>query len=210
MGAPRKVKIAAALAAGAMIAISASVAFAATFNASWRNEASDFDINRLQLLEQWRDKAVWEAQHYSDGTGNFQALRAVLEPQGHTVPASALVGNWKCRNMKMGGMNAYIVYGWFNCSITAGRDGLIFRKADGSLRTQGFLYPESGAWIYLGAQSAKGEPWHRYSGRTASVGAPATPDDQIGLLSGIGNNRLRLEIPGPVEESTYDIIELSR
>ena len=88
--------------------------------------------------------------------------------------------------------------------------GLFLQKNDGSLRTEGFLYPENGAWIYLGAQSALGEPWHRYSGRTASVGAPATPDDQIGLLSGIGNNRLRLEIPGPVEESSYDIIEFAR
>jgi hypothetical protein len=205
MGAPRKVKIAAAFGAAAAIAITATAAFA-----NWRDDASDYDINRLQLLEQWREKAVWEAQHYSDGTGNFNALRAVLEPQGRTVPAAALVGNWHCRNMKMGGVNAYIVYGWFNCSIRAASGGLIFQKGDGSLKTQGFLYPENGAWIYLGAQSAKGEPWHRYSGRTASVGAPATPDDQIGLLSGIGNTRLRLEIPGPVEESSYDIIELSR
>ena len=45
---------------------------------------------------------------------------------------------------------------------------------------------------------------------SAAFGAPATPDDQIGLLTGIDNNRLRLEIPGPVEESTYDIIEFAR
>lgn len=205
MGAPRKVRIAIALGVG--IAISATAAIAA----NWRDQASDFDINRLQLLEQWREKAVWEAQHYADHTGNFAAIRETLEPQGHTVPAQALVGNWHCRNMKMGGVNAYIVYQWFNCSIRpANGGGLFFQKNDGSLRTQGFLYPENGAWIYLGAQSAKGEPWHIYSGRRDSIGAPATPDDQIGLLSGIGNNRLRLEIPGPVEESSYDIIELAR
>jgi hypothetical protein len=205
MGAPRRVRIAAALGAAATIAISAFPAFA-----GWRDEASDFDINRMQLMEQWRERAVWEAQHYADGTGDFGALRRALEPQGHTVPARALVGNWRCRNMKMGGVNAYIVYQWFNCRITPANGGLVFQKLNGTLRTQGFLYPENGAWIYLGAQSAKGEPWHRYSGRTASAGAPATPDDQIGLLSGIGDNRLRLEIPGPVEESSYDIIELAR
>ena len=205
MGAPRQVKIAAACAAAAAIAISATAAFA-----GWRDEASDFDINRMQLMEQWRERAVWEAQHYADGTGDFGALRRVLGPQGHTVPARALIGNWRCRNMKMGGVNAYIVYQWFNCRITSANGGLFFQKLNGTLRTQGFLYPENGAWVYLGAASAKGEPPHRYSGRTPSVGAPATPDDQIGLLSGIGNNRLRLEIPGPVEESSYDIIELAR
>jgi hypothetical protein len=178
--------------------------------AGWRDEASDFDIQRLQILEQWRDKAIWEAQHYSDGTGDFNALRSVLEPQGRSVPGQALVGNWRCRNMKMGGVNAYIVYQWFNCSIRAVNGGLFLEKTSGTLRTMGFLYPENGAWVYLGAQAVKGERWQPYSGRNASFGAPATPDDQIGLLTGIGNNRLRLEIPGPVEESTYDIIEFAR
>jgi len=205
MGAPRKVKIAAAIVLAAATLIPTTFAFA-----DWRGDASDFDIQRLQVLEQWRSKAIWEAQNYSGGAGDFNALRNVVEAQGRTVPGQALVGNWHCRNMKMGGVNAYIVYGWFNCRIVPMNGGLFLQKTDGSLRTQGFLYPENGAWVYLGAQSAKGEPWHRYSGRTNSVGAPATPDDQIGLLTGIGDNRLRLEIPGPVEESTYDIIEFAR
>jgi hypothetical protein len=210
MGALRKFRIAAAAAVAAMIALCAIPAFAGPLQSNWRDDASDFDINRLQQMDQWRERAVWEAQHYADGTGDFGALRAALEPQGHAVPARALMGNWRCRNMKMGGVNAYIVYQWFNCRITQANGGLFFQKLNGTLRTQGFLYPENGAWVYLGAASAKGEPPHRYSGRTPSVGAPATPDDQIGLLSGIGDNRLRLEIPGPVEESSYDIIELAR
>lgn len=205
MGAPRKVKIAAGLALAASILIPSSLAFA-----DWRNEASDFDIKRLQILEQWRDKAIWEAQHYSDGSGDFNGLRAVVEAQGRTVPGNALIGNWRCRNMKMGGVNAYIVYQWFNCRIVPMNGGLLLEKLDGSLLTRGFLYPENGAWVYLGSQATRGERWQPYSGRNASYGAPATPDDQIGLLTGIGNNRLRLEIPGPVEESTYDIIEFAR
>ena len=36
-----------------------------------------------------------------------------------------------------------------------------------------------------------------------------TPDDQIGLLTGIGNNHLRLEIPA-VQESLLDVVELVR
>jgi len=203
MGAPRKVKAAAALICAAILIPSLALA-------DWRDYASDYDIRRLSLLEQWRDKAIWEAQNYSDGTGDFHALKNVLEPQGRTVPREALIGNWRCRNMKMGGVNAYIVYQWFDCSIRPAGGGLLLTKHTGTLRTQGFLYPENGAWVYLGSQSAKGEPLGRYSGRAPSVGAPATPDDQIGLLTGIGHNRLRLEIPGPVEESTYDIIEFAR
>ena len=55
----------------------------------------------------------------------------------------------------------------------------------------GYLYPEQGGlWVYVGAQSAKGEPLHRYSGRGDSVGAKSTADDQVGALVGIGSNRL--------------------
>jgi hypothetical protein len=207
MGAPRKVKIAlAAAAATAAIAISATAAIA-----NWRDEATDYDINRLQLLEQWRDQALHQVQTYSDSRGDFAVLKSVMEPQGHIVPAKALVGNWRCRNMKMGGVNAFIVYPqWYPCHVSVQNGALFFQKTAGSIRTQGMLYPENGAWIYLGAASTTGEPWHTYSGRHPSLGAAATPDDQIGLLSGIGNNHLRLEIPGPVLESTYDIIELER
>ena len=76
----------------------------------------------------------------------------------------------------------------------------------------GYLYPEQGGlWVYLGAQSAKGEPLHRYSGRLASVGAEVTPDDQVGALVGIGNNRLRIDLPTPAtQESDFDAIELMR
>jgi hypothetical protein len=36
-----------------------------------------------------------------------------------------------------------------------------------------------------------------------------TPDDQIGLLTGIGDNHLRLEIPA-VQESLLDVVEFKR
>ena len=202
MGALAKVKIAAA----AMLGVASLIPSAF---ADWRDQASDFDIRRLQILEQWRDKAIWEAQNYSDGSGDFNALRAVVEAQGRTVPGEALIGNWRCRNMKMGGVNAYIVYGWFNCRIVPMNGGLLLEKLDGSLLTRGFLYPENGAWVYLGSSAVRGERIDPYSGRTPSIGAAVTPDDQIGLLTGIGNNHLRLEIPA-VQESLLDVVELVR
>ena len=55
----------------------------------------------------------------------------------------------------------------------------------------------------------RGERIDPYSGRTPSIGAAVTPDDQIGLLTGIGNNHLRLEIPA-VQESLLDVVELVR
>jgi len=140
--------------------------------AGWRDQASDFDIQRLQILEQWRDKAIWEAQHYSDGTGDFNALKSTLEQQGRAVPVQALIGNWRCRNMKMGGMNAYIVYQWFDCRIVPMNGGLLLQKTTGSLRTQGWLYPETApgfTWV-RSRRAAKG-----WATIPAAPPAPARP-----------------------------------
>ena len=98
---------------------------------------------------------------------------------------------------------------WFNCRIRPHNGGLVFEKLNGSQRMGGFLYPEKGAWVYLGSSAVRGERIDPYSGRTPSIGAAVTPDDQIGLLTGIGNNHLRLEIPA-VQESLLDVVELVR
>lgn len=168
MGAPRVKTVIAAL-------VGACVLVPAIAHADWRDYASDFDIHRLSLLEQWRDKAVWEAQNFSDGKGDFLALKSVMEPQGRTVPVNALVGNWRCRNMKMGGVNAYILYQWFNCSIRPVNGGLLLQKNTGSLRTQGWLFPENGAWVYLGARRTA-QPVFRPCPQRRRARHPGRPD----------------------------------
>jgi hypothetical protein len=75
----------------------------------------------------------------------------------------------------------------------------------------GRLYEnESGGFVLLGATSVTGEPVHRYSGNGGSVGAGATPDDAIGLLESTGPGSARIEFPYPLQESTFDVIELRR
>jgi len=102
------------------------------------------------------------------------------------------------------------VYGWFRCRISLKGGAPYFEKLTGSQRTSGFLYPQGGGFVYLGASSVTGEPPHRYSGNGAEAGAAATPDDQIGLLSRLADGRARLELPYPRLESTFDVIELKR
>lgn len=198
-----KPKIAMALALGALCCM----AFPAS--AGWQQQASPPDIDRLVQLPSIRARAIHAAESWP-GRGDFNAMRAVLEPEARTVSARAMMGNWRCRQMKLGGISPYIVYkDWFTCNIRRVNGGLLFQKVTGTQRTIGFLYPQDGAWVYLGASSEADEPWHNYSGRTPSIGAEVTPDDQIGLLTGIGNNHLRLEIPA-IQESLLDVIELRR
>ncbi|MBN9588378.1 MAG: DUF4893 domain-containing protein [Alphaproteobacteria bacterium] len=194
---------------GALALGAATLSIPDPAQAGWQQQASAADAQRLAQLPAIRAQAIHAAMTWK-GQGDLNELRGALEPEGRTIPAGALVGNWRCREIKLGGISPYIVYrDWFRCTVRRANGGLLFRKVTGTQRTAGYLYPRDGAWVYLGASSAKNEPWHQYSGRSPSLGAEVTPDDQIGLLTGIGNNHLRLEIPA-VQESLLDVIELRR
>lgn len=189
------------------LAAAALVAFASGARAGWQDDASPFDANRLARLDEAKAKALGEAQAGAD----IATIQAVLDRAPQAASAEALMGDWRCRTIKLGGVTPDIVYSWFRCRITNKDGNLFFEKVSGSQRIAGRLYPyESGGFVLLGALSVKGEPAHRYSGNHASVGAQATPDDAIGLLSATGSGEARIEFPYPVQESTLDVIELKR
>ena len=190
--------------AAAVLALTATAA-----SAGWQEQASDFDKGRLAALGEAKQKALGEAKG-GQGAGDASAIEAALGPASHAPSAGEVTGSWRCRTIKLGGISPYVVYGWFNCRIAMRGGGLWLEKTSGSQRTSGFLYPGEGGLVYLGASSVTGEPQHAYSGNGAAAGAAATPDDQIGLLTAISANHLRLEMPYPVQESTYDVLELRR
>jgi hypothetical protein len=191
-------------------AFAALLALSGSASAGWRDEITNYDADRLTNLENARAEAVQQAQSRG-GSGDFRAIQETFGSDAHGVPEQALYGTWRRRQMKLGGMTGYAVFNWFPCRITRVNGGIWFEK-DGTQRMAGYLYPEDGGlWVYLGAQSARGEPWHRYSGRFASIGADVTPDDQVGALVGIGRNALRIDLPEPAtQESDFDSIELVR
>lgn len=186
------------------LALTSTAAFA-----GWQDVASQFDQQRLAQLGDAKQKALAEA-HAGGGSGDASAIDAALGPESHAPSASEVLGSWRCRTIKLGGITPYVVYSWFNCRISQRGRGLFLEKLTGSTRTAGFLYPADGGLVYLGASYVTGEPPHAYSGNGASAGAGATPDDQIGILTAISGNHLRLEMPYPVQESTYDVLELRR
>ena len=190
-------------------ALALSLAATPVFAASWQEVAHPADAARLQQLPQIREEAIADAQH-GEGRGDWRVIPRVLQPQGRAVPASVLVGDWRCRQFKLGRMSSYMVYDqWFSCNVRPVNGGLLLQKMNGSQRFVGFLFPERGGWVYLGASSARGEPYHNYSGASPALGAQVTPDDQIGLLTGIGDNHMRLEIPA-IQESLLDVVEFAR
>jgi hypothetical protein len=179
-------------------------------NAGWRDDASAVDVQRLGQLAEAKTKALTEAE--SGKPSEVAAIKSIL--QEGPVSAGRLTGTWKCRTMKLGGLTPTIVYNWFTCRISEKGERLFFEKLGGSQRTSGYLYPDGGGYVYLGASyvhyNGANEKPPAYSGTGAAAGAAATPDDQIGLLSLTYDGRARLELPYPVQESTFDVIELKR
>ena len=185
------------------------VKFLSRERAGWQDQVSPFAAKRFAYLDKSREKGLEEAMRGAS-TEDLTLIHSVLD--GETVAASPdrLVGNWRCRTIKLGGMTPDVIYGWFRCRISLKDGAPYFEKLSGSQRTSGFLYPEGGGFVYLGASYVTGEKPHAYSGNGATAGAPATPDDQIGLLSLLPDGRARLELPFPVQESTFDVLELKR
>ena len=182
-------------------------------NAGWRDEASQFDAQRLSRLDESRAKGLDGASRGASPS-DLAAIDSVIHAQVTTASPSALTGVWRCRTIKLGGLTPDVIYSWFRCRISERGGALFFEKLSGSQRTSGFLYSEGSGYVYLGASyvTAYGPPEKPpvYSGRGASAGAAATPDDQIGLLSLLADGRARLELPYPVQESTFDVLELKR
>jgi len=166
--------------------------------AGWQDQATETDARRLARLDEARSAGLNQAQ----GGGDMAAINAALGPSPRGADGGEFLGTWRCRQMKLGGVTPSIVYKWFTCRISNRGGHLYFEKVSGTQRTRGWLYPDGGSLVYLGASSAKGDG--------ASLGAMQTPDDQIGRLSLIGSGHARLELPYPVQESTFDVIELRR
>ncbi len=112
--------------------------------------------------------------------------------------------------MKLGGATPSIVYSWFTCRISE-RDGhLYFAKSPPAAAHRRLALSGRRHLRVPRRLFGQGEPPHSYSGNGASLGASQTPDDQIGRLSMIGAGHARLELPSPVQDSPFDVIELRR
>src|SRR6478736_4326713 len=85
--------------------------------AGWRDQITAYDAQRLADISDSRIRAAAEAEH-GNGTGDFNAIKQTFEPEARSVPERALYGNWRCRQMKLGGMTDYAVFNWFPCRIT--------------------------------------------------------------------------------------------
>ena len=161
------------------------------------------DKARLDNFDATRAKAITEART----TGSRQdiaVLDKVLAGKPLELRDSNLVGDWRCRAIKLGGMAPQlVVYGWFKCRIFEDGAGLWLDKITGSQRTRGLLYDDGDTrMIYLGKL-------HYGYEKPGTYGQDPTRN-QVAYAFRVGPKRMRLEFPAPQYESLLDIMELER
>jgi len=177
---------------------------------SWQEEISSYDRDRLADFSQSKSKGMAEAERGSSA-GDLAIIHSVLDGEGAGVSEDAIQGAWRCRTIKLGGMTPSVVYSWFRCRIRDTRNGLYFEKVSGTQRFYGYLDRyDNGGFVLLGSMGVGRERPKPYSGANRGAGAPATHTDSVGVLSRIGDGRLRIEFPNPFYESTFDVMELKR
>jgi hypothetical protein len=188
----------------------ASVALltATAAQAGWEEHATPYDVDRMKRLSESRAAGLSEAD-----TGNprdVAAIHGVLDRGAQPASLSELSGHWRCRSMKLGGMERTKVYAWFSCHIGE-RDGrAFFAKDSGSQHFGGALYDNGGSYVLLAGMNVAHTPTAMYSGGRDYIGADITPSDAVGLLSSTGPRSARIEFPWPAQESVFDVIELRR
>jgi len=131
-----------------------------------------------------------------------QTVAALYRGGLESVEATAAVGDYRCRTIKLGGILPAVVYGYFECSISEGADGLDIVKTTGSQRFSGRLIASGASLAYVGALNYSDEGPMAYQG--------ASERDQVGCLwrNATDGETLVLELPSPQFESFHDVIEL--
>ncbi len=153
--------------------------FPDNLNADDRRGLGNFEALRGRAIETARAKGE---------AADLRHLERALEGSAINLPASTLVGNWRCRSIQFTPYLPVIAYGEFRCRITDGPAGLRLEKLTGSQRTSGTFYDLGEARLgYAGAEAwDDGEKPYRYD---------QDPErNQVGYLAPVSASHLRLEL----------------
>ena len=177
--------------------------------AGWQDNITPYDRQRLADLETALALGLGAADAGASPEDRA-AIHGVLDAAAGPISAQELTGNWRCRLMKLGGLEPAIVYTWHDCRFTSTSKGLFFEKLSGTQRFSGYADEDGARFILLAGTSVRDEKQWPYSGGGIGFGASATPNDHVGVISSIGDRHARIELPLPVIESLFDVIELQR
>ena len=164
---------------------------------------------RLDRFERLAGTALLEAM--AEGSaGDVAALSTALAGVPQVAFDPSLNGEWKCRTMKLGGDPRLVVYSNFKCTMRLDNTGLTFEKLSGSQRTSGRIEMRDGRAVYLGVGYVSSEEPQNYTDLDPAFEGSGTITPDVAVFERVSAKRARLMFPAPVNESDFDILELTR
>jgi hypothetical protein len=130
----------------------------------------------------------------------------VMAGEAAKLAPAKMAGDWRCRVIKLSQKPdlPIIAYSDFKCRITDDGAGLSLQKLTGSQRTNGTFYDiNENKLAYVGALSLGDVK------RVTRYGEDQE-SNEVGYLIPLSANRMRLELPSPMVESNFDVLELRR
>ena len=167
---------------------------------TWMGIILPFDDERLVNLPETRAAALEEAAKAPD----LPAVAALADAPTTPGDLDAILGDWRCRTIKIGGLLPLTIYSYFACTIGRDDAGFFIEKTSGSQRFTGRLYlgKAPGELIFLGAGHYSDEAPQAYG---------ADPErNQVRILRQLAPDQLLLKLPRPIFESNHDWIEFVR
>ena len=163
---------------------------------------SQFDKDRLANFDKTRSEALSEGLR--GAPADVEILTGALD--GKPMPMDSgfdMTGTWKCRVIKVGGLLPLTPYGWFKCRVTDDGSGWSLEKISGSQRLTGRFFTETGTrLVFVGAGHVNNDPARKYGSDPK--------EDQVAVVTRLGDNKIVLEFPAPQYESKLDILLMER
>lgn len=167
------------------------------------------DAARLDGFAKTAGRAILQAM--SGGTpSDVAALTQALSGKADIAFDESLIGDWKCRTLKLGGPADLTVYTTFACRFSVGATGFDFEKLTGSERTKGTITLRAGRAIYVGVGYGADETAPAYADLPPDFAPNENIQTQIAVFERVNKTRARLMFPSPTTESDFDILELTR
>lgn len=164
---------------------------------------------RLDRFERIAGTAVLEALAGGKAE-DVAALTSALSGKPQVAFDSSLQGEWRCRTMKLGGISELVVYTNFTCRMTLDNTGVAFEKVSGSQRTSGRIEMRDGRAVYLGVGYVSSGTPQSYADLDPTFEGSGTITPDVAVFERVSDTRARLLFPAPVNESDFDILELTR
>ncbi|WGF88458.1 DUF4893 domain-containing protein [Marinivivus vitaminiproducens] len=163
---------------------------------------SPADQARLERFDEARAQAVADARARGKPDAVAELDAALAGNPGSIAPAD-MAGEWRCREIDMGGRLALAVGPEVRCRILDDAAGLRLETIDGSQRLSGTFYDIGEARLGFAGALATGTDAPLPYGRSETR-------DQVGYVVPVARDRVRIEMPRPIAEFSFQILELRR